>query len=76
MKLKSCIVAVIVVAVIFGGIAGSAALNLWRTTSNKQPAKIASGEFAGQNNRDFCADNGVEFSQFKVTLQEKVDSIE
>ena len=50
MKLKSWIVAVIVVAVIFGGIAGSAALNLWRTMSNKMPARIASGEFAGQNN--------------------------
>jgi hypothetical protein len=50
MKLKSWIVAVIVVAVMFGGIAVSAAFNIWRTTSNKIPATIDSGEFAGQAN--------------------------
>ena len=30
----------------------------------------------GTTVRDFCADNGVEFSEFEVTLQEKVDTIE
>lgn len=30
----------------------------------------------GTTVRDFCADAGIEFSEFKVTLQEKVDTIE
>ncbi len=50
MKLKSWIVAVIVVVVLFGGIAVSAAFNIWHSTSSKIPVKIESGEFVGQAN--------------------------
>jgi len=33
--------------IMFGGIGLSAALDLWKTTSTKEPAKIKTGEFAG-----------------------------
>ena len=48
MKLKSWHIATIVPVLIFGGIAVSAALNLWQTTSSKIPAAISGGEFAGR----------------------------
>jgi hypothetical protein len=50
MKLRPWMVAVATAVVIFGGIAATSAFNLWHTESTKEPAKYASGEFAGQSN--------------------------
>jgi hypothetical protein len=50
MKLTTRAIALIVPLVVFGGIALSAALNMWNTTSNKEPVKYTAGEFAGQAN--------------------------
>ena len=50
MKLKSWMVAAAVVVLIFGGIGATMAFNLWKTSSSKEPAKYAKGEFAGQYN--------------------------
>ncbi len=49
MKIKSWPLAIIVLVVFFGGIALSAAFNLWKTESTKTPARIKSGEFTGEN---------------------------
>ena len=49
MKIKSWPLAIIVLVVFFGGIALSAAFNLWKTESTRTPAKIKSGEFTGKN---------------------------
>jgi hypothetical protein len=48
MKLRSWHLAIIVPLLIFGGIAVSAALNLWQTSSSKIPATISGGEFTGR----------------------------
>jgi hypothetical protein len=48
MKLKSWHLAAIVPVLIFGGIAVSAALNLWQTSAGKTPVAISEGEFAGR----------------------------
>lgn len=48
MKLKSLHVAVITLIVIFGGIALTSMLGLWKTTTDKLPATYKGGEFAGQ----------------------------
>lgn len=48
MKLRSWHLATIVPVLIFGGIAVSAALNLWQTSSSKIPATISGGEFTGR----------------------------
>lgn len=45
--IKTKTLGIVAVAVIFGGIAASAGLGLWKTTSSKEPAKIKSGEFSG-----------------------------
>lgn len=45
--IKTKVLGIVAVAVIFGGIAASAGLGLWKTTSSKEPAKIKSGEFSG-----------------------------
>ena len=50
MKVTSRILAATVVVVLFGGIALSAALNMWSTSPAKEPVKFATGEFAGQAN--------------------------
>jgi hypothetical protein len=50
MAIKTKVLAAAVVAVIFGGIAVGAALDVWQTTSSKEPAKIATGAFAGKPN--------------------------
>ncbi len=47
MKIKTWLLAVLSVAILFGGIAVSSAMGLWQTTTDKQPAKIKDGEFAG-----------------------------
>lgn len=49
MKIKSKVLAVIVLVIFFGGIALSAAFNLWETESTRTPEKIKSGEFSGKN---------------------------
>lgn len=50
MKIKMWIMALVIFAVIFGGIAVSMATGDWSTTSDKTPSKYVSGEFAGVNN--------------------------
>lgn len=50
MKVNSRILAAAVVVILFGGIAVSAALNMWSTSPAREPVKFAAGEFAGQAN--------------------------
>ena len=50
MTLTSKPLAVIVLIMLFGGIAFSSAMGWWATTSSKQPVTFAEGEFAGQAN--------------------------
>ncbi len=50
MKLTAKTLAIIVFVLMFGGIAFSAALNLWNTSSTKIPAKFKDGELAGTYN--------------------------
>ncbi len=49
-RVKSGAMALIVVIVFVAGIGATMAFNLWKTTSDKQPASYASGEFAGKAN--------------------------
>lgn len=48
MKIKIIPMAVVTLAAFTFGIAGASALGYWITESKKEPAKVASGEFAGQ----------------------------
>jgi len=50
MKINTKMVAIVVPVILFGGIAVSAALNMWVTESTKVPVTYAEGEFAGQYN--------------------------
>jgi len=50
MKASTRTIAVVVPAILFGGIALSAALDMWQTSPKKEPVKFATGEFAGQAN--------------------------
>lgn len=50
MELKTKHLAVVVPAIFIAGIGLTMAFNLWQTTTTKEPAKYASGEFAGQAN--------------------------
>lgn len=50
MKIKMKLMAIIVPVILFGGIAVSMAAGAWSTTTDKQLATYASGEFAGQYN--------------------------
>jgi hypothetical protein len=50
MKIKSSVMAVLILAVIFGGISIASALDLWSTTSNKTPARFKDGAYVGQYN--------------------------
>ena len=50
MKLKSNLLGVIVLTVLFGGIALTTALNLWTTETAKVPVKFDTGEAAGEYN--------------------------
>ncbi len=50
MSLNSKILAVVVVVVLFGGIAVSTTLGWWATESTKTPAAYTEGDFAGQAN--------------------------
>ena len=48
MKLKAKIIAPAVVIIVFGGIAITAALNLWNTRSDRTPMRYRGGEFEGE----------------------------
>ncbi len=48
MKLKTTTLAVILILVLFGGIAAADAAGFWSTENDKQPAKFSEGEFAGE----------------------------
>jgi len=50
MRVKSGAMALIVVIVFVAGIGGSMAFNLWKTTSDKEPAKYREGALAGKAN--------------------------
>ena len=48
MRLTAKPLALLILAVIFGGVLVTSAFNWWTTESTKVPAKFASGEAAGQ----------------------------
>ncbi len=50
MKIRSSLLAAIIIAAFGFGISLSMVFNLWRTESSKVPARYASGEFAGEYN--------------------------
>lgn len=50
MKIKMLVMAIIVPIVIFGGIVGTIAVDIWSTTSDKTPATYKDGEYAGVYN--------------------------
>ncbi len=50
MKVKTLHIAMIIFIIIFGGIALTSVLGLWNTVNTKEPARYASGEFAGEYN--------------------------
>lgn len=50
MRVKTWVLAVVAVAVFCGGIALADALGFWKTTNEKVPARISSGDYAGQAN--------------------------
>lgn len=50
MRIKSPVIAVIILAVIFGGISIASALDFWSTTSNKTPVRFKDGAYVGQYN--------------------------
>ena len=50
MKLKSNVLAIAVLAILFGGILLSSGLGWWQTESSKEAATFTEGEFAGMPN--------------------------
>ncbi len=48
MKIKSAVLGIVIVIVLFGGIVTTMAFNMWQTESAKIPARYASGEYAGK----------------------------
>lgn len=50
MKVKSPVLAVIIITLIFGGIALTSALGLWETVNDKIPERYSEGEFKGEYN--------------------------
>lgn len=48
MKVKTWMLAVLTLAILLGGVALSSALGYWKTTNDKTPAVIKTGDFAGQ----------------------------
>jgi len=50
MKIKSWLLGLFVLVIIFGGIGVTTAFNLWQTESTKIPVKIGEGEYAGEYN--------------------------
>ncbi|WP_461207801.1 hypothetical protein [Clostridium sp. DL1XJH146] len=49
MKIKSNVLVVAIVVILFGGILITSVLGLWQTESNKQPRKLSQGVFAGMS---------------------------
>ena len=47
-KIRSNILAILIITVFVLGIDGTMALNIWQTESKKIPKLITKGEFAGQ----------------------------
>lgn len=50
MKIKTKVVSLVIILVIFGGTGAAMAMNLWNTSNSKQPAKYKSGTEAGSYN--------------------------
>ena len=50
MKINNWLMGLLVLVLIFGGIGGSMAFNLWKTEGSRVPAKYGSGNFAGEYN--------------------------
>lgn len=50
MKIRTFTMGIIILAFIFGGISAALAADLWTTLSDKVPAKITRGDFAGNYN--------------------------
>lgn len=50
MKIKSWLLGLIVLVIIFGGIGGTMAFNLWQTKGSGEPARFNEGEFTGEYN--------------------------
>lgn len=50
MKIKPIAVGIIILTVIFGGVAASSAFNLWNTGAKRNPARIKSGKYEGLYN--------------------------
>jgi hypothetical protein len=50
MKIKSYVLSLIIIVILFGGIAVTKAFGLWKTESTKVPATIKSGEATGEYN--------------------------
>ena len=50
MKLQSKTLGLIILVILFGGIFGSSALDLWKTQSTKVPNRLQEGEAAGEYN--------------------------
>ena len=49
-KVKTSNVAIVILTVLFGGIALTSALGWWKTTSSKQPVRYSQGEYTGEYN--------------------------
>lgn len=49
MRIRANALGLVVIIVIFGGIAVSSLVGFWNTTNTKVPAQITSGEYAGSN---------------------------
>ncbi|PKM88836.1 MAG: hypothetical protein CVU87_06560 [Firmicutes bacterium HGW-Firmicutes-12] len=47
MRIRANVLGILVVIVIFGGIAMTSVIGLWNTTNTKVPAQISSGKYAG-----------------------------
>ncbi len=50
MKIKSGLMAILVLVVLFGSVAVTSALGYWKTTTDKVPVKYATGDAAGEYN--------------------------
>lgn len=50
MKVKSILMAIIIVVVLFGSVAATSAVGIWKTTTDKVPVKYTSGDTVGEYN--------------------------
>lgn len=73
MKIKFGQMALIIFVILFGSVAGTSALGLWKTTTDKVPVKYESGEAAGEYNpMDIKGsyDMGTISSLFEIPLED------